>query len=244
MKKLSTAILAFIVITTLAILFANTSSQFNYVQIPVPTDVTPPLGHGYERLRVPDNSSSSKQHKTSEPVQVSNLGSMSFRHLDNTVVRELSSGIDFSDGEVVVTGNDAHQDNQFNAGTIASQLSSITLGKDNIVQTIIDKTSSTITIRSLHKETTIQLDVITVSGHTPHQITLRDGQEITLPIRSSYRTVYLTAEQLDKLVMPSDFVTAVKTSPVLQRMRTSTNKNDRRIYNTAEKTAAVIRQLH
>jgi|GEM_PF-5245808 len=223
----------------LILIFAGIANfQSQYVQIPVPTDVTPPLGHGRERLSVPVQTSSRKYEFT-EPVQTTYLACLSFRHLANTLVAEDASGISLSDGEAIITSST--KQSTFTLGTISSQVDSIAINENSIAQVIIDKTANTITIRSLHKETTLMLHVITVIGHALHPITLSDGQEMTLPIRSSYRSLYLTGEQLDNLVKTSDFVSAVKASPVLKRMRTSYNKNDRRIYNTAEKTAAALR---
>jgi hypothetical protein len=216
------------------------SFQTQFVQIPVPTDVTPPLGHGREKLMFPVQTESKKPEFT-EPVQVTYPGCMSFRHLENTIVTEDASRISLSDGEAIITTS--KDLSCFDFGTVASQVDSVSLNENSITQAVVDKAANTITIRSLHKNTTVMLHVITVAaGHAIHPITLSDGQEITLPIRSNYRSLYLTGEQLDGLVKTSDFVSVVKASPVLQRMKNSYNKNDRRLYKTAEKTAAALRR--
>lgn len=232
---------ALLTVLVLAVFASFQSSQF--VQIPVPTDVTPPLGHGYEKLRTPTNSNCCKHEKRTEPVEVTYLGSMSFRHLDNAIITEDASGIAVSDDEAIVTASENRS--TFTLGTVSSQVNSIVVNDNSITQVIVDKAANTITIRALHKQTQVVLHVITAAvGHADHPIILTDGQEITLPIRSSYRSVYLTGAQLDSRVKTSDFVSIVKASPVLQRMRNSYNKNDRRIYQTAEKTAAALRQVH
>lgn len=220
-----------------------TSFQSQYVQIPVPTDVTPPLGHGHERLRIPEGGSYTKARNDGEPVQVEYFKSMSFRHLDNGAVRENPSGIGLVDGEVIVSNN-ADETCQFNTGDISTQLDSITMEKGGIVQAIVDKTANTITIRSLRGGVSLLFNTITIAEiHDQHEVKLLDGTEITVPIRSNFRSQYLTAQDLDTSVKLSDFVSVVKSSPVLQRMQNSSNKNDGRLYKTAEKTAAALQQL-
>ncbi|MBX9879729.1 MAG: hypothetical protein K2Y22_14825 [Candidatus Obscuribacterales bacterium] len=227
------------------IIAAIGSFQSQYVQIPVPTDVTPPLGHGHERLRMPDGGNYTKARNDGEPVQVEYFGSMSFRHLDNGSVQENQSGVGLVDGEVIASAKNADKTCQFNTGHISTQLDSVTFDKDGIVQAIVDKQAGTITIRSLHGGVSLLFNTITIAEiHDQHEVRLLDGQEITVPIRSNFRSLYLTAEDLDTSVKLSDFVSVVKASPVLQRMQNSSNKNDRRIYKTAEKTAAALRQLH
>lgn len=239
------------ILAVLAVLFILAFTNSQYVQIPLPTDTTPPLGHGRERLPMPSNDSYRTEKPKGEPATVSTFVflnkeiekvELSFRYIDNTVVGEFSS-IAQLDGETVATREDSKRSAaSFSVPTADSQITGIALDRDTITQTIIDPASKTITVRSLHGKTAIAVSVSDSVGSERYTVKLKDGQEITLPAcaEAGEGAPRLTALEIEKRVTQTNFVEAAKTSALLQRLRSSSRKADRKIYERAEKTAAAL----